>query len=163
MASHRALALILVLLFLPASSPMLARSANAPAATDWSRITASWNNGSLPPPHRRSGQLTIHADGRVERVAMHGYDADAANTVRSEGRIDETALATLRRQLDELDAYNTRWQEEPRPPVGGPMRWVSIETATETITVPPFPVATQVERARAVFDAVRAAVPRDAD
>jgi hypothetical protein len=163
MATHPALALILALLSLPASSPMPTRSANAPAAADWSRITASWNNGSLPPPYRRSGQLTIHADGRFERVAMQGYDAEAGNTVRSDGRIDQAALATLRRKLVELDVYNTRWQEEPRPPVGGPMRWVSIETAAETITVPPFPVAEQTERARAVFDAVRAVEPRDPD
>lgn len=163
MAMHRALALILALLPLPASSPMLARSATDAAATDWSRITASWNNGSLPPPHRRSGQLTIHADGRFQRLAMQGYDADAANIVRSEGRIDEAALATLRRKLVELDVYSTRWQEDPRPPVGGPMRWVSIETAAETITVPPFPIVAQAERARAVFDAVRAVEPRDPD
>lgn len=129
----------------------------------WTRITAHWNNGTLPPPHRRSGTLELQADGAFTRTLRRGYGDEAANAEVTEGRIDAAALSALTTQLEALGLRTIRWQEAERHPVGGSMRWIVVSGPEGNVTVPAFPVDSQREAARQVFDAVMAAVPRDKD
>lgn len=126
----------------------------------WTRITAHWNNGTLPPPHRRSGVLDVQADGTFTRTERRGYGDDAANAEVSEGMIDTAALSALTNRLEALGLWTIRWQEAERHPVGGSMRWVIVSEPDGRVAVPAFPVDAQVEAARNIVDAVLGAAPR---
>lgn len=129
-------------------------------AKSWTKISAFWNNGTLPPPHRRSGSLELRSNGEGRQVLVSGYQADDANSVAQVFAVDAASLKALTEQLVALKAFSTRWQELNPHPVGGSMRWLRIETEAGTIEVPPFPVAKQRERAEQIFAAVKAVVPK---
>ncbi|AVP97466.1 hypothetical protein C7S18_09770 [Ahniella affigens] len=127
--------------------------------TAWTRISVFWNNGSLPPPHRRSGSLVLEANGQGTQSLVQGYHVDAASTTKQDFVVAAAKLAALSEQLRKLKAFSTRWQALEPHPVGGSMRWLRIETASGVIEIPPFPIAKQRERAAEIIAAVKAVVP----
>lgn len=153
-----AASIVLIGLLLP--SPHVSAADMTPDTKSWTKISAFWNNGTLPPPHRRSGSLELLANGEGRQVLVKGYQADDANSVAQVFTVDASSLKALTEQLVALKAFSTRWQELSPHPVGGSMRWLQIETTTGTIEVPPFPVGKQRERAEQIFAAVKAIVPK---
>lgn len=125
----------------------------------WTQISAFWNNGTVPPPHRRSGRLVIGANGQARRVQVRGYDPNPDTETVQAFELDSATLQALTAQLDALKAFSTRWQVLDPHPIGGSMRWVHIETSRGTIEVPAFPVPSQRERADQIFAAIAAVVP----
>ncbi len=125
----------------------------------WNTVSAHWNNGTLPPPYRRSGSVTIHSDGRGERASVRGYVADAENTVTASFQLTPEQLKHLSSELVRLKAFETRWKELDQHPVGGRMRWVTIQQENGGVSVPPFPVAAQAERAGQIHDLIMSAAP----
>ena len=125
----------------------------------WSTLSAHWNNGTLPPPHRRSGSVIIHSDGHGERHSVRGYDTSAENTVVVPFQLTQEQVDHLSRELVRLNAFDTQWKELDQHPVGGRMRWVTIEHAGGRVSVPPFPIARQAELANKIHEAITAAAP----
>ncbi|MBK8285070.1 MAG: hypothetical protein IPK97_09385 [Ahniella sp.] len=84
----------------------------------WSKLSAHWNNGTLPPPYRRSGSVIIHADGRGERHSVRGYDSSGDNTVIVPFQLTPGQIDQLSRELVRLKAFDTQWKEMDQHPVG---------------------------------------------
>lgn len=97
-------------------------------AMTWTSMTAHWNNGTLPPPHRRSGTVVVRADGAWTRTDRQGYGNEANDATVTHGRMTATSLAALKHRFDSEGFATVRWQEADRHPVGGPMRWLSVQT-----------------------------------
>ena len=149
------LSLLMVLALLASDGSADVKAENA----SWTRISVFWNNGSLPPPHRRSGSLVLAANGHGTQTLVQGYHADAASTTKQAFVVSAATLAVLGDQLLQHKAFSTRWQELEPHPVGGSMRWLQIETASGVVEIPPFPIGKQRARADAIISAVRAVVP----
>jgi len=125
-----------------------------PDTMPWITISAHWNNGSLPPPHRRSGSLVLHNNGNHERTELRGYAKDGGSTTTTRGRISFPELVALTNALDAAGIHEIPWQEAKEHPVGGSMRWLSVTTEGGNIDIPAFPIDSQKAKADEMFDLV---------
>ena len=118
------------------------------------------DNGSLPPPYRRSTSISIDAEGRGKLIRRHGYDlTDPAKAFESDFVLSVDQREAFARRLDELGAWKVRWKEQPRPPVGGSMVHLRLTSGERVIEVPAFPQASQQALAEQLRDAVTSLVP----
>lgn len=118
------------------------------------------DNGSLPPPYRRSTSISIDAEGRGKLIRRHGYDlTDPAQAFESDFVLSVDQREAFARRLDQLGAWKVRWKEQQRPPVGGPVVHLRLRSGAQVIEVPAFPVASQQELAKQLREAVTALVP----
>ncbi|HWS27946.1 MAG TPA: hypothetical protein VN259_15395 [Xanthomonadales bacterium] len=118
------------------------------------------DNGSLPPPYRRSTSISVDAQGRGKLIRRHGYDlTDPAQAFEADFVISVDQREAFARRLDELGAWKVRWKEQPRPPVGGSVVHLRLSSGERVIEVPAFPVASQRELAAQLRDAVTSLVP----
>lgn len=118
------------------------------------------DNGSLPPPYRRSTSISVDARGRGSLVRRHGYDlTDSAQAFEADFVLSVDQRQALARRLDELGAWEVRWKEQSRPPMGGPVVHLRLTSGERVIAVPAFPVASQQALAAELRAAVTALVP----
>jgi len=118
------------------------------------------NNGSLPPPHRRSTQITITAAGEGCYSRLQGYDQDdPAQRFATNFTLDEAALQGFARRVRQLGVMDLRWREQSRPPVGGPVVLVRLSQSGRTVDVPAFPDTSQQDLAAALRSAVLELLP----
>lgn len=118
------------------------------------------DNGSLPPPYRRSTSISVDGEGRGRLIRRHGYDlTDPAQAFESDFVLSVDQRLAFARRLEELGAWKVRWKEQSRPPVGGPLVHLRLTSGERVIEVPAFPVASQQELASQLREAVTALVP----
>lgn len=118
------------------------------------------DNGSLPPPYRRSTSISIDAQGRGSLIRRHGYDlTDPAQAFAADFVLSIDQRQAFARRVDELGAWKVRWKEQSRPPVGGPLVHLRLTSGERVIEVPAFPVASQQALAAELRAAVTALVP----
>ncbi len=118
------------------------------------------DNGSLPPPYRRSTQISVDAAGHGQFIRRHGYDlTDPAQRFAADFVLDIDQQQAFARRLDEIGAWQTRWKAQLRPPVGGPLVHLRLVQGERVVELPAFPQARQQARAAAVRAAVLALVP----
>lgn len=118
------------------------------------------NNGSLPPPYRRSTEIVIDADGQGVLRRRHGYDlTDRAQLFEQAFSLTPTAMESFGLRMAELGAMDHAWREQSRPPVGGSVILVRLTQGDQVVEVPAFPIASQQELAGSVRAAVMALVP----
>lgn len=118
------------------------------------------NNGSLPPPYRRSTSISVDAQGRGSLIRRHGYDlTDPAQAFAADFVLSIDQRQAFARRVDELGAWKVRWKEQSRPPVGGPLVHLRLTSGERVIEVPAFPVASQQALAAELRAAVTALVP----
>jgi hypothetical protein len=80
-------------------------------------LTLTTDNGSLPPPYRKSERITLDASGVIHRRRTRGYvDSDVTETTATLAREAMDALAD---DLDALGLFETAWTAPERPSVGG--------------------------------------------
>lgn len=128
----------------------------------WQPLSIQYHgdNGSLPPPYRRSTSISIDAEGRGKLIRRHGYDlTDPAQAFESDFQLNVEQREAFARQLDEVGAWKVRWKEQSRPPVGGSLVHLRLMSGERVIEVPAFPVASQQALAAQLRDAVIALVP----
>lgn len=123
------------------------------------------DNGSVPPPYRRSTSITIDAEGHGRLLRLHGYDhSDAAQRFEFAFVLAAERRAAFARRLQELKLWETRWREPPaeRMPIGGPLVHLRFRRGEEQVAVPPVPVAKQRELAQELRAEVLALLPAEA-
>lgn len=127
------------------------------------RVQYVGDNGSLPPPYRRSTEIRIDADGRGTLLRRHGYDLqDASQQFEISFVVDADRRVALAQRLDELRVWDVRWKEMQRAPVGGPLVHLRLARGDREIVVPEFPIASQRELADTLRADVLALVPESA-
>lgn len=120
------------------------------------------DNGSLPPPHRRSTEVHIDATGQARYTYLVGYDReDPQRRYEETFLVPPVAHAELDALLDREAVFDTTWQETPRRPVGGPMTLLSFARDDRQVRIPPFPIEPQQEAARSLAAAVLTLLPAE--
>ena len=114
------------------------------------------DNGSLPPPHRRSTHATLAADGRLVVTRTSGYDGDGD---ASEHAVAHDDAAALVRDLRALGLFSTAWAEPERRTVGGGLRRLRVTAGEEHAEIPALVHADQRDAKRAILARVLAALP----
>ena len=119
-------------------------------------ISYSSDNGSVPPPHRRSLSAALDADGalRVERTRGYG-DADREIEVSTAA---PDVVAALVEDLRRLGLFTTAWSEPDRRVVGGSARRVEVRVGDDHAVIPSAVVAEQREARDAIVACVQKAL-----
>jgi hypothetical protein len=147
-----ALGLALLAMALPAVGPVDAVS-----------VQYHGDNGTLPPPYRRSTEIQIDAAGQGTLLRVRGYDRnDPAQRFEKAFAVSPERYRAFARRLDELGLWTTRWRERERVPVGGPLVSVSFSRGEQEVTLPAFPLASQQDAVDALRAEVLALVPEAA-
>jgi hypothetical protein len=139
---------------------LLAMALPAGAAVDAVSVQYHGDNGSLPPPHRRSTEIVVDAAGHGMLTRVHGYDRnDPAQRFERSFTVSPRQREIFARRLDELGLWTTRWRERERVPVGGPLVHVGFRRGEQSVSLPAFPLASQQDAVEALRAEVLALVP----
>lgn len=118
------------------------------------------NNGSLPPPYRRSTEIIIDATGQGLLRRRHGYDlTDQAQLFEQVFSLTPAEMESFGRRVAELGAMDHAWREQLRPPVGGSVVVLRLTQGDQVVEIPAFPITSQQPLAAEVRAAVMALVP----
>ncbi len=142
---------------------LMAMALPAGAAVDAISVQYQGDNGSLPPPYRRSTEIVVDAAGHGTLTRVRGYDRnDPAQRFEQLFTVSPEQREDFARRLDELGLWTTRWRERQRVPVGGPLVQVSFRRGERSVSLPAFPLASQQEAVDALRAEVLAMVPEAA-
>lgn len=123
-------------------------------------LSLSSDNGSLPPPHRRSSEIRIEADGSAEYASLLGYDrSDPQRQLRSSFALDAAQRAQLIDLCARLAVFSTDWQEDERPHVGGSGVALMLSDGSRTVRIPRQPIESQRPARDGLVAAIHALVP----
>ena len=121
------------------------------------------DNGSVPPPHRRSTDIRIDADGSGTLTRLHGYDhSDSSQRFETAFVVSPEQRQRFAQRLQQLGLWDTRWRERDRVPVGGPRVYLLFSRGGQKVTLPAFPITRQQEAVDALRAEVLALVPETA-
>lgn len=135
-----------------------------PAATPAAPLSFDADNGSVPPPYRRSTSIEVAADGSGRLVRLLGYDRqDPAQRFEYAFALTGEQLQAFARRLEELGLWSTRWRERERVPVGGPYVHLSFRRGDQKVVLPAYPVQRQEAAVETLRSEVRALVPEAAN
>ena len=126
-------------------------------------ITLTSDNGSVPPPHRRSTELSIESDGRARMEARRGYDltdADQRHAIEFQLTADQQRRLSL--QCDISGVFSTTWQEVERPNIGGSSMLLSIRDGQRSVRIPGQLIEPQRYALDQLVAMIRALVPESA-
>lgn len=142
---------------------LLAMALPAGGALDMVSVDYHGDNGSLPPPYRRSTEIRIDSQGNGTLTRLRGYDRqDPAQRFQQAFVVPPARQREFAQRLQQLGLWTTRWRERERVPVGGPLVHLSFRRADQSVTLPAFPVASQQDAVDALRAEVLALVPEDA-
>lgn len=123
-------------------------------------LSLSSDNGSLPPPHRRSSEIRIEADGSAEFESLLGYDrSDPQRQLRSSFVLDAGQRGRLIDLCARLAVFSTNWQEVERPNVGGPGVALILSNGSHTARIPRQPIEAQRAARDELVAGIHALVP----
>ena len=135
----------------------LTDSAYPDLALEWSS-----NNGSVPPPYRRSTEVVIDAKGRGRVSRLLGYDrTDAAQRYAIEFTTSAAVMHAVAAAMDSLGVFTTRWRERPEAPVGGSTTAVKISRGEITVRLPIHAIEAQCAAVAAIIAALRELIPAE--
>jgi hypothetical protein len=125
-------------------------------------ISLHSDNGSVPPPHRRSTSIEIDAAGHGVYESLSGYDREAPGMCyRAEFTLGAEARAAFAAEIERIGVFDRAWREREKVPVGGPLRSASLSRGEQRVRIPPFPVEKDAQAAREVLAAIHALVPEE--
>lgn len=120
------------------------------------------DNGSVPPPYRRSTSIRIDAAGHGVYESLSGYDREAPGQLyRAEFAVGAEARSAFAAEIARLGVFERNWRERDKVPVGSPLRSASLARGEQRVRIPPFPVEEDTEAAREVLAAIHALVPEE--
>lgn len=127
-------------------------------------VVYTFSNGSLPPPHHYETAIRIEPGKPAVYEFRPGYVGleSGAQLWKAPIPWSESKRAALYAALIEL-GIERDWKADPRPPVGGSYRSLTVVTAKGKFVVPAFPVAADRARAEKLFSLVTALVPSRAE
>ena len=121
------------------------------------------DNGTVPPPYRRSLHIHVDACGNGVVGRQLGYDLTAP------GNRFDTAFTVARdrwvgfaKLVDELAVFAEDWTRAVDTPTGGPLTHLTLRRGDTQVVIPPYPRKPQQELAESVRGAVRELVPEAA-
>ncbi len=121
------------------------------------------DNGSLPPPYRRSTEIVVDVDGKGTLTRLHGYDGnDPARRFEHSFAVTPEQRQAFVRRVEELGLWTTVWRERDRVPVGGPLVHVRFQRGAQSVSLPAFPLESQRDAVEALRAEVLALVPEAA-
>jgi len=121
------------------------------------------DNGSVPPPYRRSTDIRIDADGSGTLTRLHGYDhSDSSQRFETAFVVSPEQRHQFNQRLQQRGLWDTRWHERENVPVGGPRVSLSFSRGAQKVTLPAFPITRQQEAVDALRAEVLALVPETA-
>jgi len=124
------------------------------------RLTS--NNGSLPPPHRRSTTLVVRADGRATLEKLRGYKREPKALTAVNFEVDSAAHQQLSQQIAKLGLLSRDIPSTDRHPVGGRTTQLRFSGTDGEVHFPSFPAdPADVELRDELASAVRALIPTD--
>lgn len=125
-------------------------------------VSLRLDNGSVPPPYRRSTSIVIDTAGRGVYESLAGYDREAPGQLyRAEFALDADRQKAFAAEIGRLGVFGRNWREREKVPVGGPLRSATLTRGEQQVRIPPFPIEADVESAREVLAAIQALVPED--
>jgi hypothetical protein len=124
----------------------------------------TFSNGSLPPPHHYETAIRIEPGKPAVYEFRPGYSGleSGAQLWKAPIPLTEMQRGALYMTLIKL-GIERNWKADPRPPVGGSYRSLTVVTAKGKFLVPAFPIAPDRARAEKLFAAVTALVPGRAE
>lgn len=123
-------------------------------------LSLSRDNGSLPPPHRRSSEIRIEPDGSAAYESLLGYDrSDSRNRLLSNFVLDAAQRAQLIDLCARLAVFSTEWREVERPNVGGPSVVLMLSDGNRTARIPSQPIESQRAARDELVTSIQALVP----
>ncbi len=131
-----------------------------PAPDDF-QLTYSWREGSLPPPYHYSYSITLGADGAGEVRMTPDYPSEGVPVWTEPFSLDRDTLDRMYATMVEQGLLRERWRAESIPPVGGSSEDLTAVAGGRTVEIPSFVVASQRERAQAIYAALRSVVPNE--
>ena len=143
--------------------PLLAMALAASLEMETVSVEYRGDNGSVPPPYRRSTDIRIEADGTGTLTRLHGYDhGDSSQRFETSFVVSPEQRHQFGQRLQQLGLWDTRWREREGVPVGGPRFYLSISRGDQKVTLPAFPITRQQEAVDALRAEVLALVPKTA-
>lgn len=125
-------------------------------------ISLHSDNGSLPPPYRRSTSIEIDAEGHGVYESLSGYDREAPGMLyRAEFTLDAKARSAFAAEIERIGVFDRAWREREKVPIGGPLHSASLVRGEQRVRIPPFPVERDAQAAREVLAAIHALVPEE--
>ncbi len=143
--------------------PLLAMALAASLEIEPVSVEYQGDNGSVPPPYRRSTDIRLDADGRGTLTRLHGYDrSDSSQRFDAAFVVSPEQRHQFAQRLQQLGLWDTRWREREGVPVGGPRVYLSFRRGAQKVTLPAFPITRQQEAVDALRAEVLALVPETA-
>ncbi|MCO6384967.1 hypothetical protein [Oceanicola sp. 502str15] len=118
------------------------------------------DNGSLPPPHRRSFSADIRTDGTATIRRCRGYGEDAC--VEEVITLPDGAMKAIIAAVRDSGLAATPARKNDRPPIGGKGDWGRVWLNGEELALPRSPDPADAARVRAVLDTIKGAIPEQA-
>lgn len=137
------------------------RGDTPPARPPDLRVTYEWYEGSLPPPYHYAYTITVDPSGQGRMTLVPDYSGDGVPVwtetfVVPAGRLDDLYRVFLAQGL-----AKTAWRQRDVPPVGGSHQALLVTTGGRQVRVADYLIDEQRRAAAAIFDAVKALVPKD--
>lgn len=123
-------------------------------------IRYSRDNGSLPPPHRRSTLLEVRADGSATLEKLRGYKREPGALNSIDFEVDPVVHRQLSERIAELGLLSREILAAERHPVGGGTVQLCFSGTGGEVRFPRFPAdPADVELRDGLASAVKALIP----
>lgn len=120
------------------------------------------DNGTVPPPYRRSTRIEVDTSGNGRLTRLCGYDlTDPARRCDIPFQLSADQLREFAQLVDSLAVFDQEWIPGTDAPVGGPLTYLSLLRGETRIRIPPHPRRRQREAAEALRSGVRGLVPAE--
>ncbi len=121
------------------------------------------DNGTVPPPYRRSTRIEVDTDGNARLTRLCGYDlTDPRRRLELAFQVAAQPLDEFNQLVDALGVFDQQWIPGTDATVGGPLTYLSLQRGDIRVRIPPHPCSRQGDAAEALRNAVRALVPGEA-
>jgi len=124
-------------------------------------LRLTWNNGSLPPPYRKSGVVTLKADGSGTNERFKSYDREVVSS--HEFHLTPPEAEALALALEDLGLWRIGWAKPEKPVVGGSTSTVSAMWGERATKIPFIVCAEQAEAKREIIRTIREVAQAESD
>ena len=124
-------------------------------------VEYEWRAGSMPPPYHYRYAVFINPSGQGEIVLTPDYPSATVPKWTELFKVEEEGLNDLYRMMVENGLYSGKWRQMDMAPVGGSNQTLVVTSQGKQIRVADYLVSEQQAAAKAMYEAVRAMVPKD--
>ena len=137
------------------------RGATPPSRPADLRVAYEWYEGSLPPPYHYEYAITVDSTGQGRMTLVPDYRGDGVPVWTESFVVPAGQLDDLYRVFLAQGLAKTAWRQMEVPPVGGSHQVLRVTMGGRQVRVADYLTEEQRRSAAAIFDAVKALVPKD--